>query len=212
MAEKKADLRVGRTQKLLKEAFLKLMQSGDFEEITVTMIADTANVNRKTFYAHYGAKQELYDEMVSQILDELCETVMYLKEAPPTKELDARVLEEDAAAFIRVIEHYKKECMILLHSSRQDMWFPILENTILAKRRGLMLRPDHKIGDGDVPLKLYMDMITTQVVIWIYWWVSQEGYTVEEGAQFLCRLMNRSMANVFRYVKPPKVIHSKKHE
>ncbi|MBR5474158.1 MAG: TetR/AcrR family transcriptional regulator [Lachnospiraceae bacterium] len=210
MAVEKTDLRVGRTQKLLQDAFLELMQEVPFEDITVTEIAERAMINRKTFYAHYGTKQELYDAMVSHVIDELCETVMYLKETPPTKELDAEILEADAKAFVEVMERYKEEFLILLNPQINYVWFPILENAIITKRKGLMLRTDNKTEEGDVPFKLYLDMITSQMVIWIYWWLSQEDYTVDEGAQFLCRLMNRSMANVFRYVKPPKVIHSKK--
>lgn len=210
MAVEKTDLRVGRTQKLLQDAFLELMQEVPFEDITVTEIAERAMINRKTFYAHYGTKQELYDAMVSHVIDELCETVMYLKDTPPTKELDAEILEADAKAFVEVMERYKEEFLILLNPQINYVWFPILENAIITKRKGLMLRTDNKTEEGDVPFKLYLDMITSQMVIWIYWWLSQEDYTVDEGAQFLCRLMNRSMANVFRYVKPPKVIHSKK--
>lgn len=210
MAVEKTDLRVGRTQKLLQDAFLELMQEVPFEDITVTEIAERAMINRKTFYAHYGTKQELYDAMVSHVIDELCETVMYLKNTPPTKELDAEILEADAKAFVEVMERYKEEFLILLNPQINYVWFPILENAIITKRKGLMLRTDNKTEEGDVPFKLYLDMITSQMVIWIYWWLSQEDYTVDEGAQFLCRLMNRSMANVFRYVKPPKVIHSKK--
>ena len=207
----KTDLRIRRTQELLQEALLKLMQEKPFEEITVTELAETAKINRKTFYAHHGTKQELYDSMVIQILDELCDTMMYLKEEP-TKELNAEVLEADAIAFVKVMEYYKEEIKILLNPRINYIWYRTLENVIISKRKGLMLRTDTKTEEGDVPFKLYLDMITSQMVIWIYWWLSLEDgcYTVEEGGHFICRLMNRSMANVFRYVKPPRVVHEKK--
>lgn len=205
----KIDLRIGRTQKLLQDAFLDLMREEPFEEITVAQIAEKAMINRKTFYAHYGTKQQLYDAMALQIIDALCETMMYLKKEP-TKELDADILEEDARAFIEVLEQYKEEFLILLNPRINYVWYPILENVIISKRKSLMLRIDTKEEKtGEVPFKLYLDMITSQMVIWIYWWLSQEDYSVEDGAHFICRLMTRSMANVLRYVKPPKVIHSK---
>lgn len=205
----KIDLRIGRTQKLLQDAFLDLMREEPFEEITVTQIAEKAMINRKTFYAHYGTKQQLYDAMTFHIIDALCETMMYLKEEP-TKELNADVLEADAKAFVEVLEQYRDEFLILLNPRINYVWYPILESVIVSKRKGLMLRINSEEGverEGEVPFKLYLDMITSQMVIWIYWWLSQEDYAVEDGAHFICRLMNRSMANVFRYVKPPKVIH-----
>lgn len=42
-----------RTRALLQEAYLRLMEKYEEEEITVSMIAEEANINRATFYAHY---------------------------------------------------------------------------------------------------------------------------------------------------------------
>lgn len=42
-----------RTRALLQEAYLRLMEKYEEEEITVSMIAEGSNINRATFYAHY---------------------------------------------------------------------------------------------------------------------------------------------------------------
>ena len=47
------DRTVLRTRALLQEAYLRLMEKYEEEEITVSMIAEEANINRATFYAHY---------------------------------------------------------------------------------------------------------------------------------------------------------------
>lgn len=47
------DLTVLRTRALLQEAYLRLMEKYEEAEITVSMIAEEANINRATFYAHY---------------------------------------------------------------------------------------------------------------------------------------------------------------
>lgn len=47
------DRTVLRTRALLQEAYLRLMEKYEEAEITVSMIAEEANINRATFYAHY---------------------------------------------------------------------------------------------------------------------------------------------------------------
>jgi AcrR family transcriptional regulator len=49
LTRKKADLRVRRTQMLLREAFIALIEERGFDAITVGDIAERAMVNRTTF-------------------------------------------------------------------------------------------------------------------------------------------------------------------
>ena len=53
------DLRVRRTQKLLWEALMALLEEQDFETISVTDICERAMVHRTTFYKHYEDKYDL---------------------------------------------------------------------------------------------------------------------------------------------------------
>lgn len=54
-----ADRRVGRTQQLLFDALLALVQEKRYNKITVQEILDRANVGRSTFYAHFQDKDDL---------------------------------------------------------------------------------------------------------------------------------------------------------
>ncbi|MFZ3108240.1 MAG: TetR/AcrR family transcriptional regulator, partial [Lactococcus raffinolactis] len=47
---KKVDLRVKRTNKLITQAFIKLLRSKTFDKITINDISDEAMINRATFY------------------------------------------------------------------------------------------------------------------------------------------------------------------
>lgn len=55
------DPRVKRTRKLLLSAFEELLAEKGFRRITVLDIADRAEVNRATFYAHFRDKYALLD-------------------------------------------------------------------------------------------------------------------------------------------------------
>ncbi len=59
--KKREDPRVKRTRKLINQAFFDLMNEKGFQTITIQDIADRAEVNRATFYAHYEDKYDLLD-------------------------------------------------------------------------------------------------------------------------------------------------------
>lgn len=56
---KKDDLRVRRTYKLLFESLLNLLSEKNFEDISVTDICENAMVHRTTFYKHFEDKHQL---------------------------------------------------------------------------------------------------------------------------------------------------------
>jgi len=65
------DPRIRRTRQLLQQALVKLMETKEFEKISVQDITEAATVNRATFYDHYGDKFALLECMVAARFQEL---------------------------------------------------------------------------------------------------------------------------------------------
>ena len=65
------DPRIRRTRHLLQEALAKLLESRQFENISVQDIAEAATVNRATFYDHYQDKFALLQCLVGARFQEL---------------------------------------------------------------------------------------------------------------------------------------------
>ena len=59
------DPRIRRTRQLLQQALEKLLETKEFDSISVQEIADAATVNRATFYDHYVDKLALLECMVA---------------------------------------------------------------------------------------------------------------------------------------------------
>jgi AcrR family transcriptional regulator len=59
------DPRIRRTRELLQQALAALLDTRDFERISVQDITDAATVNRATFYAHYPDKFALLECVVA---------------------------------------------------------------------------------------------------------------------------------------------------
>ncbi|MBP3584903.1 MAG: TetR/AcrR family transcriptional regulator [Peptococcaceae bacterium] len=58
-----------RSKTMIRQAFLELLQEKPYEKITVTDIAQRADLNRSTFYAHYPDVQGLIEEIEEEIIN-----------------------------------------------------------------------------------------------------------------------------------------------
>lgn len=69
----KVDKRVVRTKKMIYEAYIELFMKQDYRKITVKELADTAGINRKTFYTYYediyALLEKLEQDTVKKITD-----------------------------------------------------------------------------------------------------------------------------------------------
>ena len=69
------DIRIEKTERAIKEAFMELRREKPVEKIRVKELCDRACINKSTFYAHY---QDIYalanameDEMVQAVVESL---------------------------------------------------------------------------------------------------------------------------------------------
>lgn len=58
------DRRVVRTRNNIRKAFGRLLDEKDYRNITISAIAEEADVDRKTFYIHYDSVEDLVDEIL----------------------------------------------------------------------------------------------------------------------------------------------------
>lgn len=67
----KNDRRVKYTRMVLSQSLLEILKERPIERVTVKEICDRADVNRTTFYVHYGSPQELLDSIRKEMYDEI---------------------------------------------------------------------------------------------------------------------------------------------
>ena len=65
------DLRIVKTHKVIREAFIELLSSQDYESITIQTILDKALVNRATVYKYYSGKSDLTGQMINDFKAEI---------------------------------------------------------------------------------------------------------------------------------------------
>lgn len=69
-AKNMTDRRVQRTRRSIRKAFEELISKKNINDISVTEIAELADINRNTFYMHYAGLYELIDEVDNELLAE----------------------------------------------------------------------------------------------------------------------------------------------
>jgi len=182
------DRRILRTRSMIMDAFLTVLQKKEYPEITVIDIAEQANINRSTFYAHYIDKDDLLHNMVKEKLDLLTEATSgrqkeAVEVAPAFHEPDAFF----AALFEHLSDHETFYRIMLkrlnpseLHAKMQD----IIKESFYIRISKLDL--DQKL---QVPLDILLDYIScsTQGII-VKWLEDNRIYSPHYMALQLTRL------------------------
>ncbi|MBX3259216.1 MAG: TetR/AcrR family transcriptional regulator [Labilithrix sp.] len=105
------DPRVLRTRRILHEALLELAHERDLDTLSIADVAERAQVNRATFYAHYRSLDELLDVALQFELEGLTTAVTSRTDIFEDAELDeppkyvlatVRTLERRLAVYRRV--------------------------------------------------------------------------------------------------------------
>ena len=105
MGEKKEYRSSLRSKKLIREAFVQLLQEKDYQKITVTDIVNLADINRATFYAHYPDVRGLLEEMENGIVMEMYSLLsefdynVFFDDPDPLMRKLIQYLEQDSSFF-----------------------------------------------------------------------------------------------------------------
>ena len=79
------DLRIEKTERGIKNAFIELRSRKPLEKITVKELCESARINKSTFYAHYKDIYDLSDAMEEEVVQSIANSIQhpeYLMEHP----------------------------------------------------------------------------------------------------------------------------------
>lgn len=93
----KPDRRVRRTKELLSRALFSLLETKNYQDISVKELCDAADVNRGTFYLHYKDIYDMVDQIEQDILAQFEELIS--KHAPDSLDANPNPLIYDIFQF-----------------------------------------------------------------------------------------------------------------
>ena len=162
------NLRVRRTQKLLREALIELIEERSFDALTIGEITERAMISRAAFYRNYQDKYDLVEQIFAEAIQALTDTVAEsATEHPPQ-------------VWVRFFEHiaeYERLYRALL-GRKGSSWFVLKMRAFLIdllqeyRRTPLWQptpdRPIYPASDDFVP-----NLVATMIVEAIAWWLEQ---------------------------------------
>ncbi len=75
--EDKMDLRIEKTERGIKNAFIELRSRKPLEKITVKELCESARINKSTFYAHYKDIYDLSDAMEEEVVQSIANSIQH---------------------------------------------------------------------------------------------------------------------------------------
>lgn len=138
------DLRIVKTRRAMKTAFLTLLRTKKLEQITVKELCQTAQISKGTFYLHYHDLYDLCDrlqrEAIREMLSEFIDPV--------------EVLEDLAGSMdkLRQAMDLSLEDVPPLFSGGQSVMFPVLLEQEL-KKQIFALHPEYR-NDAQMNVRL----------------------------------------------------------
>lgn len=183
MANLKTDRRSQRTQRILHEALMDLMQEKRYDDITVQDIIDRANVGRSTFYAHYEDKEDLMTSGLMHLMQILSQMVARPSETGearllPTQELFEHV-QENQSLFRGMVRGRSLE---IFFDKGQEYWSQKL--TVDLQMR---LPPGKQ---PSVPIPVLAQFVAGTFVTMLRWWLdSKMPYSPKEMDEMLQKLV-----------------------
>jgi AcrR family transcriptional regulator len=178
MTQPVSNVRVRRTQKLLREALVELIEERGFEALTIGELTERAMVSRAAFYRNYQDKYDLVEQIFEEAMSALLNAVADLGREHPA---------EIWVKFFEHIAHYERLYRALLGSSGSPWFMRKMRASLadLVKERGHLphgpdasARPVHTFSDEFVP-----DLVSTMFVEAITWWLEHaRPYTPKEIA------------------------------
>lgn len=94
------DRRIKKSKVALKDALIHLMQKHPFKEISITDIVQRADLNRGTFYRHYQYKEDLFNEIIDDVIQDL--VTSFRKPYQDEEEFEVNLMPSSA---ITIFEH-----------------------------------------------------------------------------------------------------------
>src|SRR5260370_32159976 len=184
MTRQVSNLRVRRTQKLLREALVELIEERGFEALTIGEITERALVSRGAFYRNYRDKYDLVEQIFAEAMSALLHAVGEIgPEHPP----------EMWVRFFEHIAEYERLYRALL-GSKGSPWFVKKMRASLAE----LVKEHERIpgvqGAADWPVLAFSDtfvpdLVSAMLVEAITWWLEQgRPYTSKDIATRCARL------------------------
>lgn len=176
IVRKNMDRRVIRTKKAIRMSFIDLLKENEINDITVTDIANKADINRKTFYNYYNNVYELLDEIENEVTTSF-EKIL--------KEMENnQTVNNPSAVFINLTYIINNDIEFYNHLLAYHSHSHLVEKITFSLKKTLYTSLSKELSIDDYQLEIMIDFIIGGIVsIYQSWFNHQESCTIEQLSQ-----------------------------
>ena len=194
---KKIDLRVKRTNKLITQAFIKLLGSKTFDKITINDISDEAMINRATFYSHFKDKFDLFENIIDKFLGDFAD-VLDTENLVEENAINVKKIEGALTKFYDFVNENPDLAKIFItHSNKEILSKRML--MILSERYSEIFDSlDVRNEDLKIPTDFVVSYITSIFIGTVNWWIEQKNHemSANEFASLVIKLISNGHLTV----------------
>ncbi len=182
----KVDRRKKYTRMVLKTSLMELVKQKPISTITIKEICERADINRSTFYTHYGSQYELLDQIEAEIITDMNNTLASYNYSKEDEGLEMTI------KLLEYIAENKEVCETLLSehgnvSFRKRVMNIALEHTI-----------DNLIQDDqiDVDFSEYVSLfyVSGSIQVIETWLKNGMDKSPKQMAEMISELANNGLA------------------
>jgi AcrR family transcriptional regulator len=197
------DLRVIKTKRGLREAFLRLLLEKGYDAISIQDIATEAEAARVTFYRHYKNKEELLVDCIDVIFEGLAEHIRQV-----TDEEFQQGYSPGLAFYMQIQEDGK--IYRLLSTSRAGQFLIKRLIELFAERVKIQIEARFPAEQLQAPIDIIAYHIASAQIGLVNWWIeNDQPYSPEYMAQISLWLSLAGSARGFGLeelpINPPKI-------
>lgn len=184
----KTDLRIIRTRKFIKEAFLDLICTQGYESITIQNIADRALVNRATFYLHYKDKQDLLDQLIIEIFVQLAEAIKPCRYVQNKMVKLSNFQSMIETILVQIVEN-RKFFKVMMIENGVNGFNTKMQDVIKEKFKEEFLSYGLEEQSIGINPELFTSFISSALIGVIGWWLKEDlQYTTKQLATHIVNL------------------------
>ena len=174
----KTDLRVIKTKKAIRNAFAELLSEKDIQKITIKDIADTAVINRKTFYNYYAGVYSVVDEIENEIIMAFIDAL---------RDVDFKqLLHEPYEIFKKLTSIINSDLDFYSHLMKMDSNASLISKIIQALELNVKKTFSEQISINKSTLDLAFDYaVAGMITVYQKWFNSDRTQSIEDISKSL---------------------------
>ncbi|MCJ1974787.1 MAG: TetR/AcrR family transcriptional regulator [Lactococcus sp.] len=194
---KKIDLRVKRTNKLITQAFIKLLGSKTFDKITINDISDEAMINRATFYSHFKDKFDLFENIIDKFLGDFAD-VLDTENLVEENAINVKKIEGALTKFYEFVNENPDLAKIFITHSNKEILSKRLLMILSERYSEIFDSLDVRNEDLKIPTDFVVSYITSIFIGTVNWWIEQKNHemSANEFASLVIKLISNGHLTV----------------